>query len=143
MRFQGEICRLSFGLDFDKEEVLLSGTLWPRRPSSREPRMQPLRLRFSTLFTESELISIQEWLTADDATTPLLLTGDVRQLSRVMGPDPSTTYLDLEFTFDQVPVWWDWPISFPLRARLEVRANEFAYLTESLNRERWSADLTW
>ena len=143
MRFQGEICTLSFGLNFDKEEVVLSGTLWPRRQPSHEPRPQPLRLHFSTLFTESELISIQDWLAADDVPTPMLLTGDVRQLSRATGPDPGTTYLDLGFAFDQVPAWWDWPISFPLCARLEIRNSEFTYLTKSLNRERWSADLTW
>ena len=143
MRFQGEICTLSFGLNFDKEEVSLSGTLWPRRPPSHEARTQPLRLHFSTLFTESELVSIRNWLTANDGATPLLLAGDVRRLSRTTGSDAGTIYLDLEFGFDQVPAWWDWPVSFPLCARLEIRASEFAYLTESLNRERWSANLTW
>ena len=143
MRFQGEICTLSFGLNFDKEEVLLSGTLWPRRPPSHEARTQPLRIHFSTLFTEFELISIQDWLTLNDAATPLLLTGNVRQISRATGSDPNIIYLDLEFAFDQIPPWWDWSTSFPLCARLEVRASEFTYLTESMSRERWSADLTW
>lgn len=143
MRFQGEICRLSFGLHFDKEQVSLSGTLWPRRPLPRPPRSEPLRLHFSTLFTESELIAIQHWLTDGDFSAPLPLSGDVRQLSRAAGPDAHTIYLDLEFRYDQVPDWWDWPISFPLRAHLEIRRNEFAYLIKSLSREQWSADLTW
>lgn len=143
MRFQGERSMLSFALHFDKEQVSLSGTLWPRRPPSREPRTQPLRLRFSRLFTETELLAIQHWLTDSDASKPLSLSGNVRQIMRVTGPDAQTTYLDLEFSFDQVPDWWDWPISFPLRAHLEIRASEFAYLTKSLNREQWSADLTW
>ncbi len=143
MRFQGENSSLSFGFQFDKDQVSLSGTLWPRRPSSREPRPQPLRLRFSTLFTEPELLAIQRWLTAGHSSEPLPLSGDVRQLSRTTGPNADFIYLDLEFRFDQVPDWWDWPISFPLRARLEIGPNEFVYLTKSLSRERWSADLTW
>lgn len=143
MRFQGENCTLSFGLHFDKEQVSLSGTLWPRRPPSRPPRPQPLRLPFSILFTEPDLSAIQQWLTTDKSSEPLLLSGDVRQVSRVTGPDTNTVYLDMEFRFNQVPDWWDWPVSFPLRARLEIRPNEFAYLVKSLNREHWSADLTW
>ncbi|GAB3221705.1 hypothetical protein [Spirosoma arcticum] len=143
MRFQGESSTLSFALHFDKEQVSLSGTLWPRRPPSHPPRPEPLRLRFLRLFTETELLSIQSWLTDSDASKPLALPGDVRQIMRVTGPDAQTIYLDLEFSFDQVPDWWDWPISFPLRARLEIRPNEFAYLVKSLSREHWSADLTW
>jgi len=143
MRFQGEICTLSFGLNFDRRGVSLSGTLWPRRPPSREPRLQPLRLRFSTLFTESELVAVQTWLTADDTAMPLLLPGAVRQLSRTAGPDADTVHLDLEFRFDQVPEWWDWPVSFPLCAHLEIRPSELVYLTHSLSREQWSANLTW
>ena len=143
MHFQGESSTLSFALHFDKEQVSLSGALWPRRPPSRPPRPEPLRLHFSTLFTELEFLAVQHWLTTSDTLEPLPLSGDVRQLSRATGPDPSTTYLDLEFRFSEVPDWWDWPISFPLRARLEIRPNEFAYLVKSLNREHWSADLTW
>lgn len=143
MRFQGEICRLSFGLHFDKEQVSLSGTLWPRRPLPRPPRPEPLRLHFATLFTEAELLTLQRWLTAGDPREPLPLPGDVRHISRATGPDPDTIYLDLEFRYDQVPDWWDWPISFPLQAHLEIRPNEFAYLTKSLSREEWSADLSW
>lgn len=143
MRFQGEISTLSFGLHFNKEEVAVSGTLWPRRPPSREPRPEPLRLHFSSLFTEPELLTVQQWLTAEDTHQPLPLSGHVRELRRIAGPDTSAVYLELEFRFDQVPDWWDWPISFPLCARLEIRPNEFVYLTESLSRERWSSDLTW
>lgn len=143
MQFQGERSMLSFALHFDREQVSLSGTLWPRRPPSREPRTQPLRLHFSRLFTEAELLAIQHWLADSDVSKPLTLSGDVRQISRVTGPDPTTTYLDVEFSFDQVPDWWDWPISFPLRAHLEIRAGEFAYLTKALSREQWSTNLTW
>ena len=143
MRFQGENSTLSFGLHFGKEQVSLSGTLWPRRPPPREPRPQPLRLHFSTLFTEPELLAIQRWLTADHPSEPLSLSGNVRQLSRVTGPEADTVYLDLEFRFNQVPDWWDWPISFPLSARLEIRSTEYACLTKSLSRDQWSADLTW
>lgn len=143
MRFQGEISTLSFGLQFSKEQVALSGTLWPRRPPSREPRPEPLRLHFTSLFTEAELLTIQQWLTAGDAWEPLPLAGSVREIRRIVGPDTRTMYLELEFRFDQVPDWWDWPISFPLCARLEIGANEFMYLTKSLSREQWSSDLTW
>lgn len=143
MRFQGENCTLSFGLRFKHEKVSLNGTLWPRRPPSRVPRSQPLRLHFSTLFGEPELLAIQDWLTVGDVSKPLPLLGDIRQVSRVSGPDADTIYLDLVFGFDQVPDWWDWPVGSPLSARLEIRRNEFAYLTKSLGREQWSADLTW
>ena len=143
MRFQGESSTLSFGLHFDKEGVSLNGSLWPRRPPSREPRSEPLRLHFSKLFTEPELLAIQQWLTDRDESNPLPLSGNVRQVSRATGPNDNTIYLDLEFIFDQVPDWWDWPISFPLCARLEIRTSEFAYLAKSLGREQWSADLTW
>lgn len=143
MHFQGESSTLSFALHFNKEQVALSGTLWPRRPPSREPRSQPLRLQFSKLFTETELLSIQHWLADSDTSKPLPLSGEVRQISRVAGPDTRTIYLDLEFSFDQVPDWWDWPISFPLRAHLEIRVGEFAYLTKALSRDKWSANLTW
>lgn len=143
MRFEGEKCTLSFGLSFDNQRVSLSGTLWPRRPPTRPPRVHPLRLPFSALFTEPELLSLQHWLTADDAPQPLPLPGSIRHIMRATGPDPELVYLDLEFVFDQVPPWWDWPISFPLRARLEIRPNELAFLTKSLGREQWSANLTW
>jgi hypothetical protein len=142
MHFQGEISTLSFGLHFDKEHVSLSGTLWPRRPPSHEPRPEPLRLHFSTLFTVSELHAIQQWLMKSDMN-PLSLSGDIRLISRVSGPDAQTIYLDLEFRFEQVPAWWDWPVSFPLKGHLEIRPNEFTYLTRSLSHEQWSADLTW
>jgi len=143
MRFQGESSTLSFGLHFDRERISLNGSLWPRRPPSREPRPEPLRLHFSKLFTESELLAIQQWLADDDKSKPLPLSGNVRQVSRATGSDADTIYLDLEFIFDQVPDWWDWPISFPLCARLEIHPGEFAYLAKSLGREQWSADLTW
>ena len=143
MRFQSENSTLSFRLHFDNERVSLNGNLWPRRPPSREPRSEPLRLHFSKLFTESELLAIQQWLTNGDESKPLPLSGNVRQVSWATGPNDDTIYLDLEFIFDQVPDWWDWPISFPLCARLEMRAGEFAYLAKSLGREQWSADLTW
>ena len=71
------------------------------------------------------------------------MAGNVRQIRRVNGPDASTIYLDLEFSFDQVPDWWDWPVSFPLSARLEIRPNEFTYLTKSMSRAQWASDLTW
>lgn len=143
MRFQGEICTLSYGLHFDKEQVSLSGTLWPRRPPSREPRSEPLRLQFLTFFTLSELSALQQWLTDDTRQEPFPLSGVVRQISRIPGPDARTVCLDLEFRLEEVPAWWDWPISFPLSARLEIGPNEFTYLTKSLSREQWSADLTW
>jgi len=143
MRFQGEISTLSYGLHFDKEQVSLSGTLWPRRPPSREPRPEPLRLPFATLFKVSELVALQHWLTDGTGEQPLPLSGAVRQISRLPGSSDGTVCFDLEFRFDQVPDWWDWPISFPLCARLEIGPNEFSYLTRSLSREQWSADLTW
>lgn len=143
MRFQGENCTLSFGFHFDKEQVSLTGTLWPRRPPSREPRLQPLRLQFATLFSESELQAIQHWLTSGNSAEPLPMTGNVRYIRRVSGPDTNTIYLDLEFRFEEVPDWWDWPVTFPLSARLEIRPAEFTYLTKSMNRAQWSSDLTW
>ena len=143
MRFQGEISTLSYGLHFDEEQVSLSGTLWPRRPPSREPRPEPLRLQFAMLFTVSELSALQHWLTEGNSQEPLPLSGVVRQISRLPNSDVSTVCFNLEFRLDQVPDWWDWPISFPLCAWLEIGPNEFTYLTKSLGRDQWSTDLTW
>lgn len=143
MRFQGEKCALSYGLHFNNEQASLSGTLWPRRPPSREPRAEPLRLHFTTLFTVSELLALQHWLRNDTSGEPLPLSGAVRQITRLPGPDANTVCFDLEFRLDQVPDWWDWPVSFPLCARLEIGPNEFTYLTKSLSHDQWSTDLTW
>ncbi|MDB5241118.1 MAG: hypothetical protein JWP57_1743, partial [Spirosoma sp.] len=110
MRFQGEICTLSYGLHFDNEQVSLSGTLWPRRPPSREPRPEPLRLPFATFFTESELVALQQWLADDTRLEPLPLPGVVRQISRLPNSDANTVCFDLEFRLDRVPDWWDWPV---------------------------------
>jgi hypothetical protein len=100
-------------------------------------------LYFTTLFTVSELMALQHWLTDNTSPEPLPLSGAVRHISRASGPDASTVCFDLEFRLDEVPDWWDWPVSFPLRARLEIGPNEFAYLTKSLSRDQWSTDLTW
>jgi hypothetical protein len=143
MHFQGENCTLSFGLHFDKEQVSLTGTLWPRRPPSREPRPHPLRLQFATLFSENELQTIQHWLASGHTSEPLPLKGNVRLINRVSGPDSNMVYLDLEFDFGQAPDWWDWPVHFPLTAQLEIRPSELTYLVKSMNRAQWSSDLTW
>ncbi len=143
MHFQGEKSTLTFGFQFDHERVSLNGILWPRRPPARAPRPEPLRLPFSAFFSEPELLGLQHWLLAGDTAQPLPLNGYVRQISRATGPDVQAVYLDLEFSFDQVPDWWDWPISFPLCAHLEIRPNEFSYLIKSLSRAQWSANLTW
>lgn len=140
MRFQGENCTLSFGLSFDKRgQVLLSGTLWLQPPA---PRPQPSRVRFNRVFPEADIAHLQEWLTAQPAES-LPLPEPLRQLKRVSAADEQTVRLELELTLEQVPPWWAWDVSFPLRVLLEIRPNEYAYLTQSLSRDRWTTDLTW
>ena len=142
MRFQGENCTLSFGLYFDSGHVVLSGTVWHRRSSSPQARQEANRLRFQSQLTEDPLTELREWLT-NDSTAPFTLAEPVRLIRRLPPTPDGVTQLELELTLDQVPPWWDWDISFPLTVRLEIRPNEFNYLTNTLSRDYWSADLTW
>lgn len=142
MRFQGENCTLSFGLSFEGEQVLVNGTIWPRRPDNKPSRHQSSPLRFVKHFSEADFVRLQHWL-ASDSVEPLPLPSPLRYLRRLTTPTDGVTYLELELAFDQVPPWWNWEITFPLKVKLEIRKNEFNYLTNSLGREHWSTDLTW
>ncbi len=142
MRFQGENCTLSFGLHFDNGQVSLNGTLWLQPSADAQPRPEPSRLRFNRLLPETDLVRLQRWL-ADGPTEALLLPDPIRHIKRLSAPDELTVRLEVELGFEQVPPWWNWAISFPLRVLLEVRPNEYAYLIKSLDREHWSTNLTW
>lgn len=145
MRFQGENCTLSFGLYFDSGQVLLTGTLWPRPPASgaaHSPRTQPPRLRFQSHLSESQLNELRHWL-LNGSSTPFALAEPIRYIRRLPTQPDGLVQFDMELSFDQVPPWWDWAVVFPLTVRVEVRLNEFTYLTNALQREYWSADLTW
>ncbi len=142
MRFQGENCTLSFGLYFTGGQVQLTGTIWPRHSVAADPRSRQPLLRFDKLLSETELDRLQLWL-ANESNTPLPLPNPLKQIRRLNDQPTGVTHLELELSTDQVPPWWDWDISFPLKIELEVRRNELDYLTKSLNREHWSADLTW
>lgn len=142
MRFQGENCTLSFGLYFDGGQVLLTGTLWPRRPTAFQTQYQSPRLRFQSIFTEEQITNLQRWLSTG-STAPFPLVDPIRAVHRLPTQLNDMTQLELELSLNEVPVWWNWDVSFPLTIQLEVRPNEFLYLTKSLSREYWSADLTW
>jgi hypothetical protein len=142
MRFQGENCTLSFGLSFDKGQVLLTGTIWPRRNRLKELPSQSPRLRFSQLFDEADLIKLQQWLT-ENSTDTLVLTAPIRQIRRIPAPEDGVVRLELDYYRESVPEWWQWEITTPLKIRLDVYPNEFTYLTNSLSRTNWSNDLIW
>lgn len=139
MQFQGENCTLSFGLSFEKDgRVLLNGNFWLQPPV---PRPQPARVRFNRVFPEADLEHLQRWLTTLPAE-PLPLPNPLRHLKRLPSDEP-TVRLELELTHNQIPPWWAWAVSFPLRVVLEIRPNEYAYLVQSLSRDRWTTDLAW
>lgn len=142
MRFQGENCTLSFGMYFEKGQVTLNGTLWLRRSLELMSRQEQPRLRFNNLFSETDIQHLQEWLDSGSAE-PMPIPAPFRRISRLSGPNDDLIRLELELQSDQVPSWWDWEISFPLRVVLEISPNEFTYLTRSLSRDYWSANLTW
>lgn len=146
MRFQGETCTLSFGLFFDRDQVLLNGSLWPRRPAGAEPRQQPPRLRFNNRFSAADIDRLQQWLLAGSAE-PLDLPNPLRRIRRMPLPDDEAADgmigLEIELCTHQVPEWWAWDIEFPLRLRMVIRTSEFTYLTNALSREHWSSNLAW
>lgn len=142
MRFQGEICTFSYGLHFSKNQVLINGTVWPRRTASTDLRQYLPRLRFNGLLSDEEFVSLHHWLLTD-TPDPLNLHNAIRQVRRRAIADSDTVWLEVELRTDQVPSWWDWPVRFPLCVRLEMRSNEFDHLTQSLSRERWSTDSIW
>ena len=142
MRFQGENCTLSFGLYFDKGQVLLNGRVWPRRPGTLGAAYELPDLRFNTLFSEEDMGKLQHWLLAGSPES-LGLPAPLGRVHRLPDPDNGRVQFAVELTTDQVPAWWNWDVEFPLTVRLEVGQNEFTYLTQTLNREHWSADLTW
>ncbi|MFD2569332.1 hypothetical protein ACFSUS_01725 [Spirosoma soli] len=141
MRFQGENCTLSFSLHFDKGQVLLSGTIWPRQHRSL-PAQQPTRLRFTTLLPEADVANLQHWL-ATGTPEPIPLPDPIRQARRIMTHTDDIVHLELDYHLDPLPTWWEWEVTNPLKIRLDIRPNEFTYLTKSLSRENWPNDLTW
>lgn len=146
MRFQGETCTLSFGLFFDQDQVLLNGSLWPRRPAAFEPRQQPPRLRFNNRFSAADISRLQDWLLSGSAE-PLDLPDPMRRIRRIPLPDNETADdligLEIELRTPEVPTWWAWDVEFPLKLRIIIRASEYTYLTNALSREHWSSNLTW
>ncbi|MGF7214240.1 hypothetical protein GGR92_000380 [Spirosoma lacussanchae] len=141
MRFQGENCTLSFGLSLDKGLVRLSGTVWPLRQATRSQPQQPV-VRFHSLLPPDQLTALQTWL-ASESSTPLPFTDPIRYVRRLSSPVGNITQLELELSLEQVPVWWNWEIRFPLIVRLDIRQPEFVYLTRALQRDSWSVDLSW
>lgn len=142
MRFQGENCTLSFSLYFDKERVVLTGTLWPRRPAVFAARHELPYLRFTNQFTEHEIVSLQQWLKAG-LPGSYQLTGPFRYISRQVTEEGEFVRIDLELNTEHTPPWWNWDDKLPLKIKLEVRPNEFTYLTNALTRDHWSANLSW
>ncbi len=142
MRFQGENSTLSFGLYFEAGRVLLNGTVWLRRPNSAPDSPSP-RVRFSTFFSEDEILRLQQWLSASSAG-PFVLPHPLRHITRHTDTTDFAAVFDVTFQADQlVPSWWNWAVTSPLTVRLEVRPNELAYLIKALSREHWSTNLTW
>lgn len=142
MRFQGENCTLSFGLSFDKGQVHMTGTIWPSRNRLKEVSSQSPRLRFTQDLDEAHLEKLQHWLT-EDSTEPLQLTDPIRQIRRFPENSEGIIRLELDYHHEPVPTWWEWEITNPLKIRLDVRPNEFAYLTKSLSPDVWSNNLIW
>ena len=140
MHFQGEICTLSFGLQFTHEQVLLSGTVW-LRPSDAHLRSEPTRLHFRSLLTASEIVNLQHWLT-DTSQVSFILPDPIRKIQRLADTGDGVVHLEMEYHQPE-PLWWAWPVTSPLKIHLAIRPNEFSYLLNSLNRESWSADLSW
>lgn len=139
MHFEGDTCTLSFGLHPRQDQVQLLGILWPQ--DSVNPQYDNVRpaVRFSTLFREADLDLLQQWLlTGAD--------GDIRlpeplQLARRLSPagsDPLS--FEIQFDLAEIPAWWHWDTSFPLRVHLDVRQREVSFLAESLNKHYWFAN---
>lgn len=143
MRFQGENCTLSFGLTFEGETVWLNATVWPQRQPLHDAHQPHPRLRFSTQLPQKDILQLQQWLTSN-SEEPLHFTDPIRLVRRVKNSEHDEIIrLELDYYLQPEPAWWDWEISFPLKIRLEMRPAEFNYLTNALNRENWSRDLTW
>ena len=145
MRFQGENCTLSFGMSFTKEQMLLTGSIWFRRDAPAQVRPEPIvpnRIPLRLALTETEFDELRHWLTTD-APAPLQLPDPLRHLRRVHSPQADVTVFEIELCHEQLPAWWNWDVVFPLTVRLIIRPREYAYLTNTLNREQWSANLIW
>lgn len=135
-------------MHFTTGHIQLTGSIWFRQGTPARPKpddadqAKPARIPFNLTLTEAEFSELRHWLTAD---TPTLfqLPAPLRHLRRI-SPQPSgVTTLELELTNEQLPVWWNWDIVFPLTIRLAIPPPEYDYLTGILNREHWSADLMW
>ncbi|GEM_PF-1557368 len=143
MRFQGEKCTLSFGMNFTNRQMLLTGSIWFRRDAlaqSGEP--VPNRIPFQLTLTEAELDELRRWLETD-ASPSFQLPAPLQHLRRVSPQSSDTNTFELELSHEQLPPWWNWDIVFPLTVRLNIRPREYAYLTGTLNREYWSDNLSW
>ncbi len=140
MRFQGEICTLSFGLHFNRAEVLVTGNVWLLgQDGQHNPKV---RLRFNTPFREADLITLQQWL-ADPSTETMSLPEPIRQIRRISTGSDNIVRFELDYHHESEPTWWNWEVTKPLKIRLDISANEFVYLTNSLSRENWSNNLSW
>lgn len=136
MHFEGDTCTLSFGLHPRQHQVQLLGTLRPQ--NSVNPQYDNVRpaVQFSSLFREIDLDLLQQWLLTG-------ANGDIRlpeplQLARRLSPagsDPLS--FEIQFDLPEIPVWWHWDTSFPLRVHLDVRQREVSFLAESLNKHYW------
>ncbi len=143
MRFQGEKCTLSFGMNFKNEQMVLTGSIWFRRdtlPQSGEP--VPNRIPFRLALTEAQFNELRGWVSSD-APLPFQLPAPLRQLRRISPQSSDINTFELELSHEQLPPWWNWDVVFPLTIRLNIRPHEYAYLAGTLNREYWSANLSW
>lgn len=139
MQFEGDTCTLSFGLHPRQDRVQLLGTLWPY--DSANPQYDNVRpaVRFGTLFRETDLDLLQQWLlTGADGTINL---PEPLQLARRLSPAGSDPLLfEIQFDLPEIPAWWHWNTSFPLCVHLDVRQREVSFLAESLDKHYWFAN---
>ncbi len=143
MRFQGEKCILSFGMNFTDERMLLTGSIWFRRDVvAQVGEPVPNRVPFRLTLTEAEFNELRRWVSSD-APLPFQLPAPLRHLSRISPQSSDINTFELELSHEQLPPWWNWDIIFPLTIRLNIHSHEYAYLTNTLSREYWSANLSW
>lgn len=136
MHFEGDTCTLSFGLHTRMNRVQLLGTLWPL--DSSNPQYDSVRpaVRFSTLFSEADIESLHRWLLSG-AHGDIVLPEPLQLARRLSPADSALLSFEIQFGLPEIPDWWHWDTSFPLRVHVDVRQREFSFLVQSLDRQYW------
>jgi hypothetical protein len=136
MRFEGDICTLSFGLHTRRNQVQLQGTLWPH--ASANPKYDAVRpcIRFSTLFDQTELELLHQWL-LNGSNDDILLPEPLQLARRLPSPHGNPLTFEIQFKLTEIPDWWSWDTGFPLRLHFVVQQPEFTFLVQSLDRHYW------